>query len=377
MARNASLRDKGEPCLASSLIRTDNVRCMSCNDPERCPIFVVGTGRSGTTLLRMMLNAHSRIYLTHEASFYLSTARLGRRATAAEWLARYRRTFSFAWLKLAEQELGDIAELQSAPMHRGFAMIMERKARQYGKVRYGDKTPLHTVHLASIRRDFPEARIIHIVRDPRATVASLIRMPWAPGSVGLNALYYEQQMKAVRRHEDSIHEILMEELLRDPERVMRGVLQYVGEEWDDAVLDHERHSPVDDVPPFPWFMSARRNVCPPKGPPSWRSDLSPAWIRIVESVTGRSMSGFGYETASLPREPGHRERFKARAREVPEAVRCISRLVGFARMGRRRKLPDPREGMMALLQLNPDAWRHYPDFEIPEIPSVPSPKYVG
>ncbi len=63
------------------------------------PIFIVGTGRSGTTLLRLMRNAHPRIHLTHEASFYPGTRRPLRRAAGGqEWLDVYLRSFAFRWL---------------------------------------------------------------------------------------------------------------------------------------------------------------------------------------------------------------------------------------------------------------------------------------
>ena len=63
-------------------------------DSSLSPIFVVGTGRSGTTLLRTMLNAHPRIYLTHEASFYVAEV-AARRLDGRAWLERYFESPSF------------------------------------------------------------------------------------------------------------------------------------------------------------------------------------------------------------------------------------------------------------------------------------------
>ena len=77
---------------------------MSPNSDD-APIFVVGTGRSGTTLLRLMLNAHPRIHLTHEASFYVGRQFLPRRFSASDWLELYFKSFSFAWLMIHPEEV--------------------------------------------------------------------------------------------------------------------------------------------------------------------------------------------------------------------------------------------------------------------------------
>src|SRR5262245_17270992 len=113
------------------------------------PIFIVGSGRSGTTLLRMMLCAHPRIYLTHEAYFYVWDALFPRDLTGDAFVARYLQTFNFRWLGLDAVEL-----LRGVP--RGlprdrarvlFEAVMSAKARQKGKIRFGDKTPAHSKHL--------------------------------------------------------------------------------------------------------------------------------------------------------------------------------------------------------------------------------------
>src|SRR5436309_1877627 len=77
------------------------------SNPDESPIFVVGTGRSGTTLLRQMLNAHPRIHVTHEAGFYSYTRHAPPALSASAWLERYFQTYSFAWLGLDPQVIRD------------------------------------------------------------------------------------------------------------------------------------------------------------------------------------------------------------------------------------------------------------------------------
>ena len=121
---------------------------MSLN-PDDAPIFVVGTGRSGTTLLRLMLNAHPRIHLTHEASFYVGRQFLPRRFSASDWLERYFKSFSFAWLLIHPDEIREDLALthpEGAPREAfpdAYRSIMRAKAAHYSRPRYRDKTPFH------------------------------------------------------------------------------------------------------------------------------------------------------------------------------------------------------------------------------------------
>jgi hypothetical protein len=336
-------------------------------DADRSPIFVVGAARSGTTLLRMMLNAHPRIYLTHEASFYLTMRGPARGMAGRQWLERYVSTFSFKWLRLAAGPL--FARLPAdAPIEEAVRLVMKTKAERYGKSRFGDKTPLHAMCLKQIFADFPDAKVIHLVRDPRDTVASLDRMPWATSSTALNGFYVELQIRAVAHFRDRIHVARFEDLLADPRRVLRAILEYVGEPWDDAVLDHEHHIARDDVPPFPWFLSAMTNLRPHAEEPAYLRQFGPEWIRVIESMSAFTMRRYGYSPAVLGREPSHLERARVVLRETGEIGRSLWRLLRYHSLTRRKPPPDAEEVMHALLHINPQAWNQNPGLQMPAIP---------
>src|SRR3989442_13498055 len=156
--------------------------------PDDAPIFVIGTGRSGTTLLRQMLNAHPRIHLTHEAGFYSYTRHAPPALSATERLERYFQTFSFAWLRLDPQAVRDQLppRLPRARIAEAYRAIMRCRARQRGKPRHGAKDPLDTHNLERIFADFADPRVVYITRDPRPTVQSFNRMPFGTSSVLLN-----------------------------------------------------------------------------------------------------------------------------------------------------------------------------------------------
>ena len=243
---------------------------------------------------------------------------------------------------------------------------MRCKARQFGRPRYGDKTPFHSSHLKRIFRDFPDARVVHIVRDPRATVASLRKMPWAPASYVLNNFYCRQQLKETEPFAGRMHELRLEDLLADPEAAMRAVLDFVGEPWDARVLDHVRHAPPDDVPPFPWLLTATEKRGTSRS--NWRTELPPAWVRLIERRNRRGMRRYGYERFPLEREPGWWERTRHVLRDLPEVRRFLVRFVPLTRRMLSARPPTAAEAQERLLALNPDAWRHYPGFVSPQPP---------
>ncbi|MDE0916429.1 MAG: sulfotransferase [Planctomycetota bacterium] len=342
---------------------------------DEAPIFVVGTGRSGTTLLRLMINAHPRIHLTHEASFYIGRQFIPKRYSASDWLELYFKSFPFAWQYL---RTADVRE-ELAKTHPGdaprealpdaYKAIMRCKAHQRGCPRYGDKTPFHASYIGTILKDFPGARIIHILRDPRPTCLSLQDMPWAPGSWILNNRYMARLAKEIGPYRDQMHEVRLEDLLANPEGEMRSLLDFVGEEWDARVLDHTSHIPPNDVPPFPWLLTATqpRGKVPTR---HWAEKIPPAWIRQIEFRNRFWFETYGYPLAELENEPTWGERFGAVWKDFPEAGRFLRRFLPLARRLASKNPPDAAEAQHRLLHLNPKAWDRYPDFEFPERPVV-------
>lgn len=336
-------------------------------DPDKSPIFVIGSGRSGTTLLRLMMNAHPRIYLTHEASFYLTPRYQGSEATGEEWLAWYFDSMFFAWLMmhpdLVRAQLP--ADLPRQRLPDVYRAVMRAKASQYGRVRYGDKTPWHAVHIEKIYKDFPAAKVIHIVRDPRTSTESFMRQPWGTPSYMVSSWFYGKVVSHTIPFVSRLHEVRLEDLLNEPEREMRRILEYVGEEWDDAVLDHTNHAPLDDVPPMPWFLPAtkkREVLKPPAALP-----LPRAWIRMVEEENEYSLERFGYERLKLDREPG---RWAIRMAYVRDLLRAFSYGARFAPGIRKyvRKTMTAKEAQRFFFNLNPGAWKLYPGYTLPDPP---------
>ena len=326
-----------------------------------------------------MLNAHPRIHITHEAGFYSYARHAPQSVSADQWLERFFQTYSFAYLGLQPQR---IRESLPSPLPRqdivlAYKAILKLKAQQKGRVRWGDKNPLDTHNLAQIFADFPDARVVYIMRDPRPTTHSFNRMPFGTSSVLFNCLLCRVQFDHIQPFLDRIFEVRLEDLTRDTPRVLRDILTYVGEPWDDAVLDHVRHAATDDVPPLPWFVGAtaeQPNNRRSEG--SWQDGLDPAWIRLIERMNQAAMDRYGYSRATLKSEPSLFAQALALLRDLPHMFDAGFRLLSFGRRldrhFRGKALLDPQDGLVANVSLNPAAWRHYPGFQLPQVPPVHS-----
>jgi hypothetical protein len=343
------------------------------NNPDESPIFVLGTGRSGTTLLRQMLDAHPRIHMTHEAAFYFYLSLAPQNVSMRVWLERYFDTFSFKWLRIAPQKILDElpGSLPRTKDVEAIRAIMRSKAKERGKPRYGEKNPLDTMSLARIFTDFPDARVIYIVRDYKATIQSLHRMPWAPESILLNSLFCRLQLYQIQPYLDRIFEVRLEDLVSEPRTTMRSILNFVGEPWDESVLDHVQHASRADVAPLPWFNTATQEALSPVTNTARDGSLSPAALRLLEGINHAGMMRYGYEAVKLDQEPPLLELVRLVLRELPHIGRVARKLWWYhGRLKRHMKGLErfvPEEAFSASLSLNPEAWRFYPGFLVPRI----------
>lgn len=217
--------------------------------PGFAPIVLGGCGRSGTTLLRMMLDSHPRICCGPESSVFR------RRALDPEALAD---RFGLA--------RGDVRAIDEAAVSRpafieAFAALCLQNA---GKARWAEKTPRNISRIGTIFHFFPEARFVHVLRDGRDVACSLRTHPrhevvdgrlvpldtWKP--LAGCARRWRDDIECSRPHwnDPRFHTLRYEDLVRDPGSVLRRLMAFLGEPWDDAMLAHAGGSSSRDVTRF-------------------------------------------------------------------------------------------------------------------------------
>jgi len=324
---------------------------------DDAPIFVVGNARSGTTLMRLMLSAHPRIYVCQELSFYQWASQCPAGLDGRTFLRHYFRTRSFKGARLDPSAV--LADLPDplARQNIGLALreIMRLKSAALGRVRYGDKSPENTAHLERIYADFPDARVVVMVRDPRTCVASMSRWHFASSSDLANCVTYAAARRRAWRFRDRARFVRLEDLQREPRRTMREVLDFVGEDWSEAVLDHaENRADQLDVPDRPWFGRAVTPLEQTAGQPL---TLSPERIRLIETMTRQSMTVLGYKRLELERPPSGWRTLLRIASEVPATLRFWWAVIQVGRWLRDPAHWEPDDAHLATLvrRVNPSA----------------------
>ncbi|HTL96943.1 MAG TPA: sulfotransferase, partial [Gemmatimonadaceae bacterium] len=218
---------------------------------HRGPIFVLGCGRSGTTLLRLMLNSHPRIAIPGETWYFpeLHADRaIIREWPDGEWRDRLTQRITshpvFPELGISRSTL--LAELDSLSRDDWpsvVALVNLTFARTEGKPRWGDKTPGYVRCLPVIKELFPNATVLHVIRDGRDVVLSFLEQPFGPTGILQGADYWKAdvergQQDGPRLFDGAYHEVRYEELVAEPERVLRDVCNVIGESYDPAMLEY-------------------------------------------------------------------------------------------------------------------------------------------
>lgn len=268
------------------------------------PVFVVGAQRSGTTMLRLMLNAHPSFSVPFETDF-LSPLTQG---TVTREL-RDRTAVESALDALASEKFtakGQIITDREAILARPISSYAElldaafgEYARARGKPRWGIKTPSYQTQIDLLHELFPDARVIHIVRDGRDVLLSRMRIRWARGSTPQQAHDWRWQVLVGRKLGRMLGplycEIRYEDLVDDPEIVLRGVCRFLDEPFDDQMLRYPEHS-ESELPRDSMKWHEKSVSAPDKSKKyEWKKALPLADQIIFQEIAGDALAAFGYE----------------------------------------------------------------------------------
>jgi hypothetical protein len=291
------------------------------------PVIVLGVGRSGTTLLRVMLDRSSEIAIPYESFFVTPLAhRHGSRPNLDDFLDDLGRFYQLYEWGIAP---ADVRPRLREGMTTGeaIAAVFDVYADHEGKPRWGDKTPLYMQHLPLLERLFPDALWVHLVRDGRDAALSFLELPegfsgktWAlPRTAAQFAARWRTEILSARRLGTHVGgrylELRYEDLVTEPERELRRVCEHASLSWEARMLDHTRVSAAAEMP-------EHKNLAQPPTPGlrDWRSQMSREDALAFEQVAGDILRGAGYELlepgTSYPTRRGRAElaRFAALSR---------------------------------------------------------------
>ena len=283
------------------------VRMWAQEAPTAAPFFIVGSGRSGTTLLRMMLCSHSRISIPPETWYLiplLERFSIDRPLTAAEIeSAASIITSHYRWpdLKLDAQEFRRELSRLTEPDLRDVAEIVHRwHMRVEGKARWGDKTPVYVGILPELAMMFPGSRFIFLVRDGRDVAKSFQAARWVSRWLHQNTREWIRALEHEQRWTDSqlgqrILQVRYEDLVLETEATLRQVCQFIGEEFEPQMLAWQGH--VDErIPARESGIHRKLKLrIDPQGVSRWKREMSAREIFVCEAFMGAHLTRMGYE----------------------------------------------------------------------------------
>jgi len=261
-------------------------------DASLRPIFIVGAPRSGTHLLRFCLTQHSALYVAPETSFFIHA--YGSRCLDRLLLGARR------WSMLADRlidrsgdpTMADVARRrdevrQATRDSRSYAEFARRfyhsLALPSGKRRWGEKTPYHTFCLPQVFRFFPDAQVLFITRDMKATVASTIKSGHVrvgfKKAVAANLL----ARRTARKHagDPRVHMVSYEAFTDHPEASLREICGFLGETFEPAML----HPGMMDSSYGGNVMELERTIGIQRDDPlKWKSALSTRQADLIDAL---------------------------------------------------------------------------------------------
>jgi hypothetical protein len=289
------------------------------------PIVVLGVSRSGTTLLKQMLDRHPDVAIPTESYFLPQLWDRHRdRPDREAFLADVARL-----ARLRDWGVGAADVAERLPAGAGYAESVQAIYRAYadarGKERFGDKTPSYMQRLDVLERAFPGARYVHLVRDGRDAALSFLALqrrarfnPTRPRTVAAFAAQWRLEIEAARRFgRDPVAgrygEVRYEDLVATPEETLREVCALLELEFDPEMLTYHREPDAGTLRDHPRLAEP-----PTPGLRSWRDDMAPDDVERFEAIAGGLLTEFGYERA-FP-EPSASARARAGVRRAAFAT---------------------------------------------------------
>ena len=277
------------------------------------PLFIGACPRSGTTLLRLMLDNHPDLGVPQETNFVrpLWWRRVqfgdlrdpGNRRRVAEWIFTDRscRAGRLRGDHVSRRQAIDAVAAAPPTLGGIVQACFELYAHAHGKPRWGDKRPAYAGFIASLFAMFPHAQYVNIVRDPRSASASQIPMGWDEPEVAFPAAVARWEASIARTDRfarglrpDQLLDLRYEDLVTDPRAALQRVCDFAGLRGGEAIqamIAAERRAA---------YRGPQERLTGPVTTASierWRERLAPAQIALVERAAAPYFDRLGYRAA--------------------------------------------------------------------------------
>ncbi len=273
------------------------------------PVFIVGAARSGTTLLQYMLRSHPELSLpTGESHFFIPfqqrSAQYGDLTIKPNLhrllvdIYEFKRPFfeeEFHGLRYDTEWLtGRLHAAGCTSFADVVSALFQLNALGEGKHRWGDKTPYYILHLDTLLEMFPNAKVVHIVRDGRDCALSMLQRKWDLKIFNTyHAAYlWNRYVTAGRRfgekRPERYFEFRYEDMLSEPEPVMERLCGFLGIEFSHAVINYKKTTVPGKTPLLTQPLKKDNTA-------KWKKTMPKQQVRVFEAMAGDTLSACGYE----------------------------------------------------------------------------------
>lgn len=262
-------------------------------------VFIGGCARAGTTLLGAMLGGHSTAICVPESQFKIGLLRdkqLTDRESAVRFLKSHWR-FRLWDMPIQASDLPGNGELARTNIIRRLCRMYGARHDRAGRAVWVDHTPHNIRHCKLLNDRFPDSKFIHIIRDGRAVAASVMPLDWGPNNIIEAAHFWIEQTAYGLAAECSfgperIRRVSYEQLVTEPERVMRELSTFIGWEFEPGMLDGNGFTP-------PGYTAHQHQLIGKRPDPSrinaWKKKFTERDHEIFESLTEDFLDYLGYE----------------------------------------------------------------------------------
>ena len=308
--------------------------------PAEPPLIVLGVRRSGTTLLRVMLDRNHSLAVPDESYFVPQLARRHRGSVDPDaFVDDLRRLPTLVEWGLPPDA---VARRLRPGMTTGdaIAAVFGAYAAEQDKARWGDKTPLYMQYLPLLERLFPRALYVHLIRDGRDAATSFLEVPEGIMSAGWGhprdaagfAAQWATEVRAARELGARVGaarylEVRYEELVAAPGEELRRVCAFARLEYDDGMLGY-----VGRTDSARKDHQKRLDEPPRVGVRDWRTELPAGEVAAFEAIAGDLLHALGYEVST----PGTDRRRLAAYEAKTRAWRAVGALTQRSPLWRRR-----------------------------------------
>jgi hypothetical protein len=273
-------------------------------------VFLVGSARSGTTLLRRIVNAHPAIAITRETHWVPRwyERRLGLTPdghVTPKLLVHLFGYHRFERFGIPRDELAELAYAEPSVSYARFvSAFYDLYGQRKGKLLVGDKTGEYARRLPTLHELWPRARIVHLIRDGRDVCLSVLAWKdrpsasrfstWSSDRVSTCALWWMRNVALAREAGatlgDRYHEVRYEELARDPERVCRDLCAFLDLPYDEAMLRfHEGRTRAE-----PGLTAKQAWLPVTPGLRDWMTQMADPDVERFEAAAGDILDELGY-----------------------------------------------------------------------------------